>query len=241
MEPKFWPVLRFRENELKALRFSANSLLSAVHCLLNMESYGDYNFWTSWCHDKLEILKSLHKIRALPWVPRQSQQKRTKSLCDLAWVTEKSRMMVTIQLRRIINAYLGRSTKPVLNRILRLSNFRLQNSSNFNAAIQIFLWLHEPNYPIFYSYVKFRLLVTQLIFVLERDDLYLQGFLPPTSDNKPLKFSATERYTTDGIIWNASFSTHWNKRYVVVTCISFFCQKNLCLANNGNPFLQTID
>ena len=109
-------------------------------------------------------------------------------------------MMVTIELRRIINAYLGRSTKPVLNRILRLSNFRLQNSSNFNAAIQIFFWLHEPNYPIFYSYVKFRLLVTQLIFVLERDDLYLQGFLPPTSDNKPLKFSATERYTTEGII-----------------------------------------
>ena len=96
--------------------------------------------------------------------------------------------MVTIQLRRIINAYLGRSTKPVLNRILRLSNFRLQNSSNFNAAIQIFLWLHEPNYPIFYSYVKFRLLVAQLIFVLERDDLYLQGFLPPTSDNKPEVF-----------------------------------------------------
>ena len=26
-----------------------------------------------------------------------------------------------------------------------------------------------------------------------------------------------------------------------MTCISFFCQKNLCLANNGNPFLQTID
>ena len=76
-------------------------------------------------------------------------------ICDLAWVTEKSRMTVTTQLRRIIDAYLGRSTKPVWNRILRLSTFRLQNSSNFNAAIQIFLCQHEPNLPIFHCYVKF--------------------------------------------------------------------------------------
>ena len=52
-------------------------------------------------------------------------------------------MMLTIQLRRIINAYLGRSSKPVLNRILRLSNFQLQNSSNSNAVIQIFLCLRD--------------------------------------------------------------------------------------------------
>ena len=69
-------------------------------------------------------------------------------------------MMATIQLRRIINAYLGRST-PVLNGILSLLNFRLQNSSNFNAAIQMFLYLHEPNSPIFHYYVKFRLTVAQ--------------------------------------------------------------------------------
>ena len=80
------------------------------------------------------------------------------SLCDLARVTEKSRMiMATIQLRRIINACLRRSTKPVQNEILRLSNFRQQNLSNLDATIKIFLCLHEPNSPIFRSYVTFHL------------------------------------------------------------------------------------
>ena len=88
-------------------------------------------------------LKPLDEMRGLTWVPRQNQQKRNRSICDLPWVAEKSRMMVTIQLRRIINAYLGRSSKPVLNRILRLSNFQLQNSSNSNAVIQIFLCLRD--------------------------------------------------------------------------------------------------
>ena len=120
----------------------------------------------------------------------------------MAWVTEKSRMMVTIQLRRIINAYLGRFTKPVLNRILRLSNFWLQNSSNFNAVIQIFLCLHEPNSPFFHSYVSFasqstnkylhlktmmfvykafsRLhLVTNLWSFLPRNDIPQKGFYGP--------------------------------------------------------------
>ena len=120
----------------------------------------------------------------------------------MAWVTEKSRMMVTIQLRRIINAYLGRFTKPVLNRILRLSNFWLQNSSNFNAVIQILLCLHEPNSPFFHSYVSFasqsankylhlktimfvykafsRLhLVTNLWSLLPRNDIPQKGFYGP--------------------------------------------------------------
>ena len=109
---------------MKALRFWAK-----------MESYGDKDFGTSWYHDKLEILKSLDEIREQTYVPQQSQQKRNKSLCVFAWFTEKSTMMVTIQLRRIINAYPRRSTKSVLNRILRLSIFRLQNSSHFNAPL----------------------------------------------------------------------------------------------------------
>ena len=70
-------------------------------------------------------------------------------------------MMVTIQLRRKRNAYLERSTKPVLNRILSLSTFRLQNSSNSIAVIQIFLCLHEPNSLIFHPYFKLRLTVAQ--------------------------------------------------------------------------------
>ena len=120
----------------------------------------------------------------------------------MAWVTEKSRMMVTIQLRRIINAYLGRFTKPVLNRILRLSNFWLQNSSNFNAVIQIFLCLHEPNSPFVHSYVSFASqsankylhlktmmfvykafsrshLVTNLWSFLPRNDIPQKGFYGP--------------------------------------------------------------
>ena len=39
---------------------------------------------------------------------------------------------------------------------------------------------------------------------------FLQGFLSLTPDNKPLKFSAPEWYTTEGILWTASFSTDWN-------------------------------
>ena len=64
-EPIFWPDLPFRGNESKAVRFLGKSLLSAFHCLLNMESYGDHDFGTSWCHYKLEILKSLHEMREL--------------------------------------------------------------------------------------------------------------------------------------------------------------------------------
>ena len=72
-------------------------------------------------------------------------------------------IMVIIQLRRIINAYLRRSTKPLQNEILRLSNFRLQNLSNLDAAIQIFLCLHKPNSPIFHSYVTFRLTLNKCL------------------------------------------------------------------------------
>ena len=76
-----------------------------------IESYGHLDFGKSWYHNKLKILARWNA--GLTWVPRQSHQKRNKSICDLAWVPEKSRMMVTIKIRRIINAYLGRSTKPV--------------------------------------------------------------------------------------------------------------------------------
>ena len=72
-------------------------------------------------------------------------------------------IMVIIQLRRIINAYLRRSTKSVKNEILRLSNFRLQNLSNLDAAIQIFLYLHKPNSTIFHSYVTFRLTLNKCL------------------------------------------------------------------------------
>ena len=91
--------------------------------------------------------------------------------------------------------YLRRSTKPVQNKIPRLSNFWLQNSSNLVAAIQIFLCLHEPNSPIFHSSVTFPPTLNKCLH-FERDDLCLQGFLPLTSDNKPHKFSASEQYTT---------------------------------------------
>ena len=37
------------------------------------------------------------------------------------------------------------------------------------------------------------------MFALERNDLCLQDFLPLTSDNKPPKFSASARYTTERI------------------------------------------
>ena len=43
MEPIFWPDLRFRGIELKALQFLAKSLLSAFRCLLNMKNNGDYD------------------------------------------------------------------------------------------------------------------------------------------------------------------------------------------------------
>ena len=46
--PIFWPDLRFRENELKALRIPAKSPLSACHCSLNMKSM------------KIKTLKQVH-------------------------------------------------------------------------------------------------------------------------------------------------------------------------------------
>ena len=56
-----------------------------------------------------------------------------------------------------------RSTKSVQNEILLLSNFRLQNLSNLDAAIQIFLYLHKPNSTIFHSYVTFRLTLNKCL------------------------------------------------------------------------------
>lgn len=38
----------------------------------------------------------------------------------------------------------------------------------------------------------------------------LQGFLSLKLDNKPLNISAPERYTTEDILWTASFSTDLN-------------------------------
>ena len=57
--------------------------------------------------------------------------------------------MINIQLRRIINV--NTAYRTAQNIILRLSNFRLQNSSNLAAGIQIFPRLHRPNSTIFHS------------------------------------------------------------------------------------------
>ena len=61
--------------------------------------------------------------------------------------------MVTIQLLIKINAH--RIYKKAQNNILRLSNFRLQNLSNLDAVIQIFLCLHKPNFTVFHLCVTF--------------------------------------------------------------------------------------
>ena len=93
-------------------------------------------------------------------------------------------MWLSLSRREIKNdGYLGLYTTPVPNTILRSSNFRSRNSSNFNAAIQIFLYLHEPNSRIFHSYDKSRLiiaplrvhLITNLCF-LPRNDIPQKAF-----------------------------------------------------------------
>ena len=61
--------------------------------------------------------------------------------------------MVTIQLVIKINAH--RIYRTAQNNILRLSNFRLQNLSNLDAVIQIFLCLHKPNFTVFHLCVTF--------------------------------------------------------------------------------------
>ena len=54
-----------------------------------------------------------------------------------------------------------KSTKPAQNSILQLSNYYLQNLTNWDAAIQIFLNLYRLNSTIFHSYVTFHLTVAQ--------------------------------------------------------------------------------
>ena len=54
-----------------------------------------------------------------------------------------------------------KSTKPAQNSILQLSNYYLQNLTNWDAAIQIFLNLYKLNSTIFHSYVTFHLTVAQ--------------------------------------------------------------------------------
>ena len=54
-----------------------------------------------------------------------------------------------------------KSTKPAQNSILQLSNYYLQNLTNWDAAIQIFLNLYNLNSTIFHSYVTFHLTVAQ--------------------------------------------------------------------------------
>ena len=67
--------------------------------------------------------------------------------------------MVTIQLYKTINAY--KIYKTAQNSILRLSNFRPQNLSNLDIAIQIFPCLHKPNSTVFHFCVTFHHTVAQ--------------------------------------------------------------------------------
>ena len=100
-------------------------------------------------HETIKILKFL--ILVFP-ICRKKERKGKERTLEII----KSRSKVTLN-----DGYLGLYTTPVPNTILRSSNFRLRNASNFNAAIQIFLCLHEPNSRIFHSYDKSRLIIAQ--------------------------------------------------------------------------------
>ena len=162
-------------------------------------------------------------------------------------------IMVIIQLRRIINAYLRRSTKPLQNEILRLSNFRLQNLSNLDAAIQIFLCLHKPNSPIFHFYVTFRLtlnkclhlnamisayrvfsrlhLITNFLSFLPRNDIPLNAF---HSRNHELKTTICS-HENPRLQSNNELRTFCVTRKAVKrNCLKFFCP---CHRSFSDPFL----
>ena len=96
--------------------------------------------------------------------------------------------MVTIHFHRIINAYLGRSTKTVLNRI--------QCLSNFNAAIQIFFCPHKPNSPISIPMSSFASQPLNKYLHLNAMIFFCHVFFRLHLIKKPLKFSASKRYTT---------------------------------------------
>ena len=84
---------------------------------------------------------------------------------SLQKVIDRSRMMVSNFAEQLTKVYIRQCIKTVQNKIT-FSNFYLQNSSNSDAAIQIFLRLHKPNSTVFHPYVTFCLKVAQAIFVL---------------------------------------------------------------------------
>ena len=161
-------------------------------------------------------------------------------------------IMVIIQLRRIINAYLRRSTKPLQNEILRLSNFRLQNLSNLDAAIQIFLCLHKPNSPIFHFYVTFRLTLNKCLHLNAMISAYrvfsrlhlitnFLSFLPRNVPQNAFHSRNHELKTTICSHENPRLQSNNELRTFCVTrkavkrnCLKFFCP---CHRSFSDPFL----
>ena len=91
-----------------------------------------------------------------------------------------------------------KSTKPAQNSILQLSNYYLQNLTNWDAAIQIFLNLYKLNSTIFHSYVTFHLTVAQY-----NTTIFVHRVFSPS--HKLKIFVPWNKYTSEHILCDQKF------------------------------------
>ena len=107
-------------------------------------------------------------------------------------VTERSRMVVTIQRHIIWNTFNGQSAKIILDNIQCTSNFNMNIFSKSDAAIQTFLCLAKSDSLVFHLYILFGLTIGN-VFTFLLHGLFLQSFLQLCNLNKPLNL----------LLWNA--------------------------------------
>ena len=145
------------------------------------------------------------------------------SKTKLPEITESTTIMVTIQLYKTINAY--KIYKTAQNSILRLSNFRPQNLSNLDAAIQIFLCLHKANSTVFHFCVTFHHTVAQKYLHCNAMIFVYRVFSRLHLITDLEVFFLERKYLKTDFMRPLVFLTDWNLRYAAIYATSFLFSK----------------